>query len=73
MKNHFIAPTLTYRYLMDENTSSVWTSLGTGCLFYSDKLCNVNIYGTNTTFSKGYFCVSWAFGYDFAITKAVGM
>jgi len=73
MKNHFIAPTLTYRYLMDENASAVWTSLGTGCLFYSDKLRNANIYGPDTRFSKGYFCVSWAFGYDFSITKTVGM
>ncbi|MCI1648679.1 MAG: hypothetical protein LKI39_13295 [Bacteroides sp.] len=73
MKNHFIAPTFTFRYLMDENTNAVWSSIGAGCLFYSDKLRNTNFYSSGSTFSKGYFCISWAFGYDFAITKMIGM
>jgi len=73
MKSHFASPTLTLRYPMDENTHAMWTSLGMGCLFYSDKLRGTNFYGSSTTFSKPYFCVSWALGYDFAIAKAVGM
>ena len=73
MCNHYIAPTITLRYLMDQGTNAVSTSLGTGLLLYSDRVRESKYYSSISTFNKAYFCVSWDVSYDVVIARNTGM
>lgn len=65
LRCHFIAPTFTFRYLMDDNKHAFTITLGTGYFQYADRLYQ-NRY-VSSTFNKGYFGLSADLGYEFVI------
>lgn len=70
MHVHFIHPTALVRYLMDENTRSLYLSIGIGYLNYQER-----VYGpagrNGQVFSKSYCGISFGLGYEFPIAKNI--
>lgn len=71
LRCHYIAPTLTLRFLMDEDKHGVLFTLGGGYFHYADRVHHSQ--RVKSTFNKGYFGLSADIGYEFTISKKTSM
>lgn len=69
LRCHFIAPTITFRNLMDEATQSVYVTVGAGYFHYADRIYSRTT--SNHTFNHGYFGASISLGYEWMIAKSL--
>jgi hypothetical protein len=66
---HYIAPTLTFRALQNEATSSLYFTVGAGYFHYADRIHSR--IAANHTFNHGYFGTSISLGYEWMIGKSI--
>lgn len=71
LRCHYIAPTFTLRYLVDENNHGILFTLGTGYFHYADRVYQSR--NRSSTFNKGYFGLSADIGYEFVVSKKTSM
>lgn len=72
MRCHYIAPTLTLRYLYANGKQGIFGTLGAGYFQYGERISG-NRHAPNTTFNKGYFGASIGLGYECAVSRGFSM
>lgn len=67
LRCHYVGPTLTFRGLWANNKQGFWGSIGLGYFHYKEDLYN------QAPYSKSHYGVSGSLGYEFAMSKGVGL